>query len=498
MEKCECLFCTGISNEIRNVANNSETYQSLELCLASLLSSTAQLFKNISDINSLSLILRQSEALLPFFLQLKAKLQNFVGVILQRVWAGSFSTEDNETKDVDMVRVQAFALVRKLVLIGNPEIYQMVLQVSYSKFIKSCRKTDHNTIGAINIMKNSLADLFGLYPQQSYSPTFRFLRQLAIHLRSAVKNDVKDARSLVYNWQYMHSLGFFCTLLSFTAKDKTSPLYPLIYPTVQIALGVAPLVPSTQYAPLRFHVLRYLLNLSAATNVFIPMAPLIVDILESKALKGKGKPGSLKPIDFEVNLKVSAAYIGSSVYNNGIGEQVVGLLSDFFYLNGKSVAFPELAICTIVWVKRWLKKATTANHKLRQNLMTLVEKLDAHSALITLKRRQIEGTLDTIAANPNCLNEKQLQDSVFGKYIQVSRRVAAERKKLLVESKIEEQPNSEKRSSSKSSKSTRKSRKAGDDGSSSESGISEFLESSDAADDLGDDVMMRVISVSAP
>ena len=488
MEKCECLYYSGIANDVRNVVSNSDIYRSLESSLSSLLSSTAQLFKNISDINSLSLILRQSEALLPFFLQLKAKLQNFVAVVLQRVWAGSFSTDDNETKDIDMIRVQAFALVRKLALIGNPEVYQMVLQVSYSKFIKSCRKTDHNTIGAINIMKNSLADLFGLYPQQSYSPAFRFLRQLAIHLRSAVKNDVKDARSLVYNWQYMHSLGFFCTLLSFSAKDKISPLYPLIYPTVQIALGVAPLVPSTQYAPLRFHVLRYLLNISAATNVFIPMAPLIVDILESKALKGKGKPGSLKPVDFEINLKVSTAYVGSSIYNNGIGEQVVELLGDFFYLNGKSVAFPELAICTIVWVKRWLKKATTANPKLRQNLMTLVEKLDAHSALITTKRRQIEGTLDTIAANPDCLNEKQLQDSVLGKYMQVSRRVAAERKKLLVGSKEEEQPNGNgKRSSSKSSKSTRKSRKAKDNDSGSESGISEFLESSDAGDDLRDD-----------
>lgn len=98
-------------------------------------------------------------------------------------------------------------------------------------------------------MKNSAADLYQLTPSLSYQYAFNYIRALAIHLRKVVRAGAEadqDAFRAVYNWQFVHSIDFWSLVLS-GACDKNkvmdngglaSPLEPLIFPLVQIALGV--------------------------------------------------------------------------------------------------------------------------------------------------------------------------------------------------------------------------------------------------------------------
>jgi len=56
--------------------------------------------------------------------------------------------------------------------------------------------------------------------------------------------DLQEAYKNVYNWQFVHCVDFWCTVLgracdttAEAAKGKSSELRPLIYPLVQVSLG---------------------------------------------------------------------------------------------------------------------------------------------------------------------------------------------------------------------------------------------------------------------
>ena len=55
-------------------------------------------------------------------------------------------------------------------------------------------------------------------------------------------------------------------------------LRPLIYPLVQVMLGVVHLQLSARHYPLRLHIVRSLLDLSEATSTFIPVAPYLLEV----------------------------------------------------------------------------------------------------------------------------------------------------------------------------------------------------------------------------
>src|SRR5271163_1884101 len=135
-------------------------------------------------------------------------------------------------------------------------------------------------------MKNSLSELYGFNQQISYQHAFTYIRQLAINLRNAIAAKTPETTRIVYCWQYLHSLDFFSRMLSqHVGSNKSSPLEPLVYPVIQVALGAIKLNPSSQYFPLRFHLVTALLRVSKHTGVYIPLAPSILEPLQSSLLK---------------------------------------------------------------------------------------------------------------------------------------------------------------------------------------------------------------------
>ncbi len=55
-------------------------------------------------------------------------------------------------------------------------------------------------------------------------------------------------------------------------------LRPLVYPLVQTLLGTLQVQPSAKYHPLKLHLLRMLLQLSASTGTFIPTATYLLEV----------------------------------------------------------------------------------------------------------------------------------------------------------------------------------------------------------------------------
>ena len=68
------------------------------------------------------------------------------------------------------------------------------------------------------------------------------------------------------------------------AYSSESDLKPLAYPLTQIISGVAHLVPTARYFPLRLKCVRMLNRISSSTHSFIPVSMLLLDMLEMKEL----------------------------------------------------------------------------------------------------------------------------------------------------------------------------------------------------------------------
>jgi nucleolar complex protein 2 len=113
-----------------------------------------------------------------------------------------------------------------------------------------------------------------------------------------------------------------------------------------------------------------------------------LDIFDSSEFSGKAKGSSLKPLDWAYYIRTPAVYPKTKVYVDGLAEETLYLLLEFFSSQSTSISFPELSIPVIVTLKRHIKK--TRNSKLGNGLKTLVERLESNSKWINDKRQSIE------------------------------------------------------------------------------------------------------------
>lgn len=437
------------------VATDSKKYRTLTPLLKSHASSIHHLLENLSDAPTIKLTLSSLIPLLPYILSFKKVLKSVIKSAVE-IWSEPSSNE--------ATRITAFLLIRRLAVISDPSLREAVLKTAYQGVVKGSRNTNSHTIAGINLMKNSAAELWGLDPEIGYTTGFKYIRQLAVHLRTSVTQPTKDSYKEIYNWQYVHSLDFWSRVLAAhcfpatTAKNPpTSALQPLIYPLVQITLGALRLIPTPTYFPLRFHLTRSLLRVSLFTNTYIPLAPSLLEVLTSTELSKPPKPSTLKPLDFNTTLRAPNSYIRTRVYQDGLGIQISELLVEFFSSWSKHITFPELVIPPTVVLKRWLKSANGSsssssvppgstkktlekgnkNSKLNSSIALLVTKLDLNARWVEEKRKNITFAPGNREEVDSFLKDVKVEDTPLGAFAVTMRKQREERAKVLDEGRRE-------------------------------------------------------------
>jgi nucleolar complex protein 2 len=424
-----------------HVQTESRKFHTLSLLLKTYTSSIMHLLSTLSDDKTLKLTLSSITPILPYLLSFK-KLVKALAKSVVNFWAQPASSETT--------KLTAFLVLRRLVVIGDKGIRETVLKAVYQGLIQGCRVTNANTLQGINLMKNSAAELWGIDQSVGYTTAFSFIRQLAIHLRNSIVHNKNDAFRIVYNWQYTHSLDFWscvlaehCSPLKEAEAGKESQLKLLIYPLVQVTLGAMRLIPTAIYFPFRFHLIRSLLRLSRATGTYIPLASPLLEVLTSAEMKKAPKAASLKPFDFATSYKAPKSYLRTRVFQDGIGEQLVELLGEYFFLWATSIAFPELALPVVIQLKRWLKQARNKNTgnknvKLASQVILLVQKLEANGKFIEEKRAKVDFAPRDRTQVEAFLRDFDLAKTPLGAYVVGQRKARAERVKLLEEARRED------------------------------------------------------------
>jgi len=422
---------------------NTETkkFKTLSMLVKSFTSSIIRLLGTLSDEATLKLTISALQPLLPYLLSFRKLLKVLIKTIVA-FWSQSASTQST--------RITAFLVLQRLVVIGDKGVREVVLKAAYQGLVQGSRVTNTNTIQGINLMKNSAAELWGIDQSLGYTTAFSFIRQLAIHLRNSIINNKNDSYRNVYNWQYVHSLDFWscvlsehCSPLKEAEAGKESQLKLLIYPLVQVTLGAMRLIPTALYFPLRFQLIRSLLRLSRATNTYIPLASALLEVLNSAEMKKPPKPSTIKQLDFLVSYKAPKSYLRTRVYQDGVGEQVVELFSEFFVFWARNIAFPEFSLPVVIMLKRWLKdsrKKSTGNNngKLASNLMLLVQKIETNAKFIEEKRAKVDFTPSDRAQVDAFLKDLEWEKTPLGAFVVGQRKLRAERHKMMEQARKEE------------------------------------------------------------
>lgn len=422
------------------VPTDSKKFKVLSLLLKSFASAILHLLGTLSDDATLKLTLSALEPLVPYLLSFRKLLKTLIKTVVD-FWSQSTSSEST--------RITAFLVLRRLVVVGDKGIRETVLKATYQGLIAGSRVTNVNTIQGINLMKNSAAELWGIDQGIGYTTAFSFIRQLAIHLRNSIVHNKNDSFRNVYNWQYVHSLDFWsyvlaehCNSLRESELGKESQLKLLIYPLVQVTLGAMRLIPTAIYFPLRFHMTRSLLRISRSTGTYIPLASALLEVLNSAEMRKSPKQSTIKSLDFHVNYKAPKTYLRTRVYQDGLGDQLVELLSEYFVLWSTNIAFPEFALPVIIMLKRWLKqsrkKAGNNNNKLRTGLVLLVQKLETNAKFIEGKRAKVDFAPKDRAQVDAFLKDFEWEKTPIGAYVVAQRKAGAEKQKMLEQARKED------------------------------------------------------------
>ncbi|RLV95433.1 Nucleolar complex protein 2 [Spathaspora sp. JA1] len=419
---------------VRTLPEKNQNVSQISSILKSHAGSFITLLKDITNTEIAALVLLSIYELIPYYLSYRRLLKEMLSSVVN-VWS---TTPDIQTQ------IATFAFLNNVAKEYPKSILETILKLTYSGILQNCRKTNIHSMAQINFCKNSACELYGIDPTLSYQVGFEYIRQLAIHLRNSINatSNAKEGYKTIYNWQYCHSLDFWSRVISQHCNpelelSKESPLRQLIYPLVQVTLGAIRLIPTAQFFPLRFYLTRSLLRLSQSTGVYIPIFPIISEILTSTAMTKQPKFVNLQAFDFDHNIKVNQAYLGTRVYQDGLCEQFIELTSEFFGLYSKSIAFPELVTPAILTLRRFTKKSS--NVRFNKQLHQLVEKLNSNATFISSKRSNVEYGPSNKTEVQLFLKDFDWEKTPLGQYVVVQRQTKEEKLRLLKESMEQEE-----------------------------------------------------------
>lgn len=352
---------------------NHKRWNNLEPMFLGFVYHMITLTEHMTDARTLRFLLKRLLLLIPYTKEMPSLTRRLVNVALS-VWSSSDRDVSRATK------LRAFFLLHALASENeNCEVVLRKVCASFSKSISSVCNT--RTLPNILFSVDCIVELFGIDMGASYSVAFTHLREIAVTLRSVLTcKDIKSEIDKLYNWKIMNGIRLWSRILGRYGSENE--LASLIYPFVQVSLGILRLPCNPKSYPLRLHICSFVTDLASETGVFVPVPPHLVAILRCAELKHVPKRGALRPLEWRALLRVEDEVVGTKAYLGGVIRGVVFQLAKYFASISKHVSFPEIAHGTIVElhkaakeirVMEWKKDIQELRDQLKKTAVMVVE-----------------------------------------------------------------------------------------------------------------------------
>ena len=261
--------------------------------MQSFLKSTLHVMNGAKEPELLIFILKALAKYVPFLTLFPRIAQNLLKT-LTALWSAPLDSSE----DYQVVRLNAFMRIRQMALTQPFPFIEDCLKKTYLAYAKRAKFGTSSSVTTVlptlTFMGNCVVELYSLDYHSSYQHSFVYIRQLALHLRTAMHKKTPEAFQAVYCWQYVHCLKLWVAVLASACmqgkeEQEVQLLRSLIFPLTEVILGVAQLIPTTRHLPLRLHLVRFLQQLASAAEMFIPTTSILLDALDLKEIGLKPK-----------------------------------------------------------------------------------------------------------------------------------------------------------------------------------------------------------------
>ncbi|KAL9178409.1 hypothetical protein ACHAXT_000056 [Thalassiosira profunda] len=324
----------------------------------------------------------------------------------------------DSSEEYNAVRLRAFLRIRQLAITQPYPFIEEALKLTYLAYARRAKFGTAATVGTtlptLTFMGNCVVELYALDYASAYQHAFVYVRQLALHLRTAMQKRTPEAMGAVCCWQYVHCLKLWVAVLSAACGNKAGEagdasttklgggagkdeeanlLRSLVYPLTEIILGTTRLVPVARFVPLRLHCVRLLQQLTASTETFIPTTSLLLGVLDLKEVGmkplrdggGKGKKGKKKKSATVRGLRLPLILKLPKEGTLRTAEQLDGVLKETFVLLNREIDLyryspgaPEFTYAIVARLRKFNKEM--ANGRWRAYSKGTIELCEKYAA----------------------------------------------------------------------------------------------------------------------
>ncbi|KNA06225.1 hypothetical protein SOVF_183060 [Spinacia oleracea] len=436
MNKVMVETLTNIDGILRNLMNlpayggkkeklievkNTKSWKKYQHLVKSYLGNSLHALNQMTDAKDISFTLKHLTKSSLFLAAFPAFLRKYIKVVLHFWGTGS--------RDLSFA---AFWFLRTLCVQLGTDCLDECFKGLYKAYVMNCQFVNATKLQHIQFLRQLFVEFMLVDLPTAYQHAFVFIRQLAMILREALNTKTKESFRKVYEWKFINCIELWTVAIR---KYGLEPDFqPLAYPLTQIISGVARLVPTARYFPLRMRCVRMLNCIAAATDTFIPVSMLLLDMLEMKELNCPPSGGVGKAVDLRTILKVSKQALKTRSFQEACVSSVIDELGEHLAQWSYSVAFFELSFIPAVRLRNFCK--CTKVERFRKDMKELIRQIEANSEFANKKRATISFLPSDPAISSFLEEEKQSGASPLSKYVATLRQKAQQRNVSVSESSV--------------------------------------------------------------
>ncbi|KAL1218585.1 Protein REBELOTE [Cardamine amara subsp. amara] len=356
---------------------NNPKWDSLKPLVNSFLRSTMHLAKQAGDLEIKVFALTQLRVSVVFFAAFPDLLKKIIKISVH-LWV---------TGEVTLSQ-QAFLILKDISMVFNLECFDTCLINMYKAFLQDCDIPMANSEQRLLFLRDSFVELCSQDVQKSYAKASVSITQLAKLSKMALTTKNKEAVEKIHSEQYTNCVDLWVNFIAANVQD--CDLQPLLYTIIQVINGVAQLFIGPRYLLLRVKCIQWLNLLSCKSGIFIPIASLVLDMLEYKTTNEAEKLG--KKLEAFSTVKLPKNWLKSQNFQEQCIFSVIELLAVHFAQWSFHISFPELATIPVMRLRKFNERSTMEG--LKRVVKRFIEQVELNIEFVQRKR-------DDAAFSPN-------------------------------------------------------------------------------------------------